>query len=203
MGWSEFHRIPNEYNEEFKAIDESILELIVQRKALLKGKRYFPPVEIMEEWASRYEMQVPQISWFMHGLNERSQPELPNEPGDLQGVLPIMKKSVLDGIEYQITHAMQHTNGSKVNVEIKRLEQEEGSGDYLRPQLLLEVTGNQEYYVRRHGSRGSGGQSTLSYLVTPSLPDNLMEVQFALVPYAQPMEDPPKELILDKEIVFE
>lgn len=87
-------------------------------------------------------------------------------------------------------------------LEINRCQNDDNIG-HIRPQLLLEVNGSKEYNVRRNGSRGGGGQAQVSFLVTPRLPDNVNEVNLALVPFAIPMENPPKEIILDKEIFFE
>lgn len=140
MGWGEMQLIPNEYNDEFRSIDETILRLLNERKLLANGKRYFPTKEIMEEWATSYELDIPTISWLMHSLNERSQPKMPNEPGELLSVLPIMKKTVVDGFEYSLTHAMQHKNASIVFLEIEQVQGEEMNG-HVRPQLLLEVKG--------------------------------------------------------------
>jgi hypothetical protein len=201
MGWGEFIQIPNEYNDVLKSIDENILKFINERKSYTKGKRYFPTKEIMQEWATQYEMEILQISWLMHSLNERNQPVIPNEPGELINVISLMKKSIHDGVEYLITHSMQHDNGSIVNIEI-RSENIENPGN-IRPKLVLDVKGSIEYYVRKTSSRGGSGHSQLSFLVSPRLPENINEVKFALFPFESPMENLPKELILDKEIFFE
>ncbi|MFM1651676.1 hypothetical protein ACI7RC_06195 [Brevibacillus sp. B_LB10_24] len=201
MGWSEFRPIPNEYNDEFKAIDEKIIKLLMDRKNLAKGKRYFPQKEIMISWAAEFDMDIPHISWLMHILNEGITPTIPNEPGELLNVLPIMKKSVVDGFEYHLTHSMQHKNGSIVFLEISQCQINDNIG-HIRPQLLLEVKGSEEYTVRRNGSHGGGGQTQLRFLVIPRLPDHISEITFALIPYASPMETPPKEIVLNKEISF-
>jgi hypothetical protein len=200
-GWSEFQSIPNEYNDVLKSIDESLLKLINERKSLSKGKRYYPSKEIMQEWATTYEIDIPQISWLMHSLNGNNQPVFPNEPGGLIKVVSLMKKSIHEGVEYLITHSMQHENGSIVNIEI-RSENMDNPG-HIRPKLLLDVKGNIEYLVRRHSARGGGGQSQLSFLVSPRLPDDIKQVKLALIPFENPIEMPPKELVLDKEIFFE
>lgn len=202
MAWSEFKPIPNEYNDEFKSIDETILKLIQERKRLSKGKRVFPPKQDIQEWATRYDMDVPQIHWLMHSLNHPEQPITRNEPGELMNVVSIMKKQVQEGFEYLITHAMQHENGSIVNVEI-RSEQVDHSG-HIRPKLLLAVrgSGNVDYLVGSQGSRGGGGHTQLQFLVRPRLPDDINDVHFALVPFASPMGNPPKEIILDQEVHF-
>lgn len=203
MGWGELQRIPNVYNDEFKAIDESMLKLVMERRKLAKGKRYFPSKETMEEWAAEFDMDIAQISWLMHNLTEGKPIFVPNEPGELLNVLPIMKKSVVDGFEYHLTHSMQHRNGSIVFLEINRCQNEDVIGGHICPQLLLEVTGSQEYSVRRNGSHGSDDHAQMRFLVVPRLPENIDEIHLALIPYAIPMEIPRKEIVLDKEVFFE
>ncbi|WP_282940107.1 hypothetical protein [Paenibacillus sp. RC67] len=202
MGWSELQLNPNEYNETFKAIDEKLMILLNERKVLAKGKRFSPPREVMQEWANQYDLNIPQISWLLHSLNEGSRPALPSEPGELLNVLPIMKKSVVEGFQYSLTHSMQHQNGSIVFLEIQQIQNDESIG-HVRPQLLLEVTGKEEYRVRRNGSHGGGGQSQVRFLVFPRLPDDIDKVHFTLIPYAIPMEEPPKEVVLTQEVVFD
>ena len=70
MGWSEFKRVRNDYNDTFKSIDENLLKLICERKTLSKGRHHFPPMELMEEWAVLYNLDVSQISWLIHSLND-------------------------------------------------------------------------------------------------------------------------------------
>lgn len=201
MAWTELQKLPDEYNERFQSIDETILKLTRERNHLAKGKRFFPPKEIIREWAARYEMDVPQINWFLHSINHFEPPIRPDEPGELLNVIPVMKKTTVDGFEYLITHAMQHEHESIVNVEIRS---EAGNhADHIRPKLLLDVQGDTEYRVRSRGSRGGGGQAQLNFSVNPRLPDDVQVVRFALIPFASPMDTPPQETILDREVLFE
>lgn len=202
MAWSELQLVPNEYNDEMKKIDETLLKLLTERKSLAKGRRFYPQKEVLQEWSTRFGIEIPQINWLLHSLNESNYPVMPTELGDLVHVLPIMKKSVVEDFEYALTHAMQHQHSSIVYVDIKPIEHDIHIG-HVRPQLLLDVIGNQPYSVRRYGSHGGGGRTQITYLVTPHLPDNIEDVHFALIPYASPMEAPPKEIILDQEVQFD
>lgn len=147
----------------------------------------------MQEWSTKYGLDIPQISWLLNSLNASNHPVMPNESGELLSVLPIMKKSVVDGYEYALTHSMQHQNSSIAFVEIKQLQSDESIG-HVRPKLLLEVMGSQQYSVRRNGSHGGDGQAQIRFLITPRLPDNINDVHFALIPFANPMENQRKKL---------
>lgn len=201
MAWSELQRIPNEYNDEMKVIDEALLQLLTERKSLAKGRRFYPQQEVLQDWSTRFDIEIPQINWLLNSLNETNYPVMPTELGDLVHVLPIMKKSIVEGYEYALTHAMQHHNCSIVYVEIKLIEPDMNIG-HVRPQLLLDVISNHPYSVRRYGSHGGGGRTQITYLVSPCLPEKMDDVHFALIPYASPMEAPPKEIILDQEVQF-
>ncbi|MGO4496643.1 hypothetical protein AB4114_12155 [Paenibacillus sp. 2RAB27] len=201
MGWSEMHLVPNEYNDEMKKIDESLLQLLTERKSIAKGRRFYPQKEVLQEWSTRFGIEIPQINWLLNSLNEHY-PVMPNEPGDLEHVVPIMKKTVVGDFSYTLTHTMQHQHSSIVYVEIKLIQLDGHFGNF-RPQLQLDIIGAELYRVMRNGASGGGGQTQITYLVTPRLPDNLEGLHFALIPYASPMESPPKEIILNQEVQFD
>ncbi|MFC0215104.1 hypothetical protein ACFFK0_22160 [Paenibacillus chartarius] len=96
-------------------------------------------------------MDISQMNWIFQSLAERNTPARPDGPGKLLTVLPLLKTSVVDGFEYELTHAMQHEHGSIVFLEINRCQLDESIGPIF-PHLLLEVNGGQEYSVRRNGS---------------------------------------------------
>lgn len=203
MGWTEFGKVEQSYNESFRNMDENLLKMLNERKKLANGKRFFPPVEQMEEWAKNYDMELAQISWFMHSLQDGSTPfRMPKGPGELLSVSPIMKKTQMDDFHYLLTHAMQHEHGTIVHLEIKHIHNDEGIG-HIRPQLMLHIDDKENFYhVNRDRGHGSGGKTELSFLVSPRLPDDMSKVNFALIPYSMPMELPPKEVILNKEVRF-
>ncbi|RTE08781.1 hypothetical protein [Paenibacillus whitsoniae] len=202
MNWSELQRVPHEYSDKLHQIDENLIRLLNERQSLAQGKRCMPEQDVVQAWAAQYGIDVPQINWLLSCLNHSLHPFMPSEPGELLQVLPIMKKTVLAGYEYAITHSMQHENGSMVHLEIKQLTTEEAVAHF-RPQLQLDIISETPYAVFRHGASGGGGRSKLQFLVTPRLPEPLAHVHFALIPFAAPMELPPKEIILDQEVRFD
>ncbi|KTD83361.1 hypothetical protein [Paenibacillus etheri] len=175
MGWS---RMPirgavNEYNDDVKKIDEQILSLIQERKAITGKKRFSPESELLEEWSTRFEMDTSQIVQYIHSLNEAvPRRNYWEEPGLLLGVLPIVKRTVLEDCEYTLTHAMQYESLSIVT-----------------------------YEIQPHGGHGGGAHTQMQFLVSPPLPADLDTVQFALIPGVDRMFGPRMtEIILDKQI---
>lgn len=168
--------------------------LLLKRVAYKEGNFF-------DTWTERYEMELPQISLFLHSLSDGINPAMPNELGELLNVVPIMKKSAVDECQYTLTHAMQHENGSVVEVEINCNDAVDNNV-FIKPQLLLEVIGGRDYSVRRQGSHGSGTKAQIRFLIIPPLPHHIDGIQFSLVPCAIPFEHRPKELVLDKQIDF-
>ncbi|WP_339317694.1 hypothetical protein [Paenibacillus sp. FSL R10-2734] len=206
MGWS---RIPirgvvNEYNDEVKKIDEQILSLIQERKAITGKKRFSPESELLEEWAARFEMDTSQIVKYIHSLNEAvPRRKYWEEPGLLLGVLPIVKRTVLEDCEYTLTHAMQYEALSIVTVEIKYLK-ETVEHVHLRAALTLEIMSERTYEIQPHGGHGGGANTQMQFLISPPLPTDLADVYFSLIPGEDRMIGPAMtEVILDKQVDFE
>ncbi|MEK5645141.1 hypothetical protein BK138_30625 [Paenibacillus rhizosphaerae] len=203
MGWSELRAVPNDYDEEIHAVDTQLIELLNHRKALAKGRRCFPPKEVMKEFEEKFDLKPPYLNWLFHSINGGFHRTRSDGPGELQGILQIMKTTVQEGYQYRITHAMQHEHGSIVHIEIRPLKIDNDSPDF-HPRLQLEITSsNEEYNVQRSGARGGGGASSMSFLVEPRLPEQLDTVNFALIPFEEPMEFRRRETFLDQEVHFE
>lgn len=202
MGWTTFQKVEENYNEEIRAIDEQLLKLMNERKRVADGKRLFPPSELIEEWSKAYEMELPEISWFMHSIQDGSTPfRFPEGPGELISVTPIMKKSKLDEFEYILTHSMQHENGSYIHLEICHQDHDERIG-HIQAHLMLHIAGPTPYHVSQHNGHGSGGKTEMTFLCSPRIPDDMSQISFTLLPYKMPMAERPKEIILDKEVKF-
>lgn len=199
--WGTLRAIPNVYNAETEEIDETILNLIQKRRAAAKGQRLTPDREKLEQWASRYGMEVPELATLVNAFNDQPYPMVWHEPGELTGVLSIMKKTVSGDCEYLLTHAMQYEDRSLVKLEIKYLPQD-SQNVQIRPQLTLAVIGGGQYQINQHGGHGGGGRSQIEYIVVPALPDNLEGIDFSLVPGALHLEREMTVIKLDKQVDF-
>ncbi|MEK5252425.1 hypothetical protein [Paenibacillus sp. FSL E2-0201] len=206
MAWGRMpiRGVVNEYNDEVKKIDEQILTLIQERKAITGKKRFSPESELLEEWSTRFEMDTSQIVQYIHSLNEAvPRRKYWEEPGLLLGVLPIVKRIVFEDCEYTLTHAMQYETLSIVTVEIKYLK-ETVEHIHLRAALTLEIISEAVYEIQPHGGHGGGAHTQMQFLVSPPLPTDLDTVQFSLIPGVDRMFGPAMtEIILDKQVDFE
>lgn len=171
------------YNDEVKAIDEQILQLILQRRALTAGRHFFPKQEIIEEWAEHYGMDAEQITHSFGGIVAAlPRIRIREDNGPLQGVLPIMKIAVESDVEYAITHAMQYSEFSIVSVQFTYLRASEKEVS-LSPALSLVVEGSGiGYEVQHYGGHSGGPKAQLQFAVSPPLPSELQDIRFLLVP---------------------
>ncbi|KHL92111.1 hypothetical protein QW71_30875 [Paenibacillus sp. IHB B 3415] len=193
----------NVYNDEAKQIDEQILRLVQQRKSVAEGKQLFPDPEMIQQWSVELGLELSEISLVLGSLNESvPRRHFWEEPGELRGVLPIMK-TIRDGdFEYALTHSMQYENLSILSVEIKCLTAAVESVSIEAP-LTLVILGEAEYEVQMHGGRGGGAQVEMRFLIWPPLPEALDSIEFSLVPDGRGLRRPRhKEVTLDKRIDF-
>lgn len=205
MSWSRIplRGIPNEYNDEVKNIDEQILTLIQQRKTITGSNRFFPEGELLEEWASRFEMDTIQIAQYLHSVNGAvPRRKFSEEPGLLLGVVPIVKRTIFEDCEYILTHAMQYEEFSIITVEVKYLKETVGSV-HLRTALTLEILSETVYEVQQYGGHGGGAHTQIQFLISPPLPTDLETVEFSLIPGLDRMIGPQIiEILLDKQVDF-
>lgn len=205
MGWSrsnlqEPHH--HKYNDAVKKIDENILKLISERRAITNGKRFLPSKDVVEAWAKQLNMKIPEVYHFLHTLNLGAETILPNEKGDLISILPIMKKVTKDHVTYTITHAMQYENCSIVHLDIS-YQKKENAVARIQPRLRLEVVSPEDYQIRHNGMHGGGTTIEMEELVIPKLPDDLLSVSFSLIPYLSEFENKVTEIVLDQPIEFD
>lgn len=195
--------IPNDYNAEAEVIDRQLLELVKQRKALSAGKPLAPGMEILDRWAAEFEMEPVEISVLLNNFNKKAMLRHFNpEPKLLQGVLPIMKRTVDGEFEYMLSHAMQYAENSIVTLEIQYLKLSD-ERIQIRPALDLVVLGAEPYEVNTTRSGGGGSEIQMQFIVSPPLPEDLSAIEFSLVPGEDSFMGPSyREIKLDKQVDF-
>jgi hypothetical protein len=150
-----------------------------------------PPRNVIEEWAKEFGIQSELLIWMMRNMTQRHQASRPVEIGDLQNIVPLMKRKIVNGCLYTITHVEQYLNGSVVNLTAKLESPSAYQISHLELLLALAVD-SQDYVVTPYGRQGGGAQLTARFLVTPKLPDDIGEIRLALVPTGGAGSTPPR-----------
>ncbi|WP_067623227.1 chorismate mutase [Alicyclobacillus acidiphilus] len=193
-------RVP--YDHRLKPIDEQLAKLIAERLRISQGTNGYPTKEQFDRWCEEYHVDRHIIASVFAAMNNpRRPPRLPVSPQNLSGIVPVMKKVQSDGITYQITRMEQYTDFSLVYAEIYTDEDAETAE--LNIQLILDVEPNDGRQIQFHRSLGHTNQSSLVYMVSPRLPDDLKTFSFRLVPNPIPHHPRPPEKILDQTVVFD
>lgn len=101
----------------------------------------------------------------------------PVEPTGLLKFVPILKSVEIDGVMYAVTHMKQYSNASVVNIETEVKTSE----PFVRlGHANFELSISPEYQCRHIGGYGQKKGIQHSFVVSPSLPDNVNGVKFHL-----------------------
>lgn len=201
--------IKSPYNDEMKKMDEEILKLILQRRDRAGGVHMFPSQEQLNSWAETFSMEIPELATLIGAFNKFHGHIGLLEPEELQGVLPVMKRTLSGDCEYLFSHIMQYETHSVAKLEIRYLPETTPKNQIqMIPHLTLAVVGGDSYAdsytVSPHGSSGGGGYTSLDYSIFPRLPDDLAGLAFSLVPggFMHWMEPRTLQVKLDKQVDF-
>lgn len=190
------------YDHRLEPIDDQLAKLIAERLRISQGTNGYPTKEQFDRWCEKYHVERHIIaSVFAAMTTPRRPPRLPVSPQNLLGIIPVMTKVQSEGITYQVTRMEQYADFSLVYVEI--YTDDEAETAELNIQLLLDVEPSEERQVQFHRSHGHTNQSSLVYLVSPKLPDDLNTFSFRLIPNPVLHHPRPPERILDQGIEFD
>ena len=179
-----FHSPTDSYCEEVAPIDEQICGLLAKRKELSNNNPGFPNLERILEWSQQYGLDedwLRRIFAYMYGEHHM---QILIEPTEFLKFVPILKSIEVDSIIYSITHMKQYSNASVVYIETEINSTE----PYVRlGHANFELSISPEYLCRPNGGCGQERVMQHSFVVTPSLPDDLTGVEFSLTvkPYHQ------------------
>lgn len=167
------------YCESLAVIDEQICELLAKRKELSNDNPGLPGLELTSTWCKQYGLNEEKIrNIFASMSSERSflhHEQL--EPTEFLKFVPILKSVELDNILYAVTCMKQYKNASVVYIEAELNSVEEN--------VRLEFSGfelfiSPKYQCRPHGGSGQIKGLQHTFVVTPSLPDDVTEFEFRL-----------------------
>ncbi|SHJ72873.1 chorismate mutase [Alicyclobacillus tolerans] len=193
-------RVP--YDHRLESIDEQLAKLIAERLRISQGTNGHPTKEQFDRWCEEYHVDRHVIASVFAAMNNpRRPPRLPVSPQNLVGIVSVMKKVQSEGVTYQITRMEQYADFSLVYVDIYTDDDAETAE--LKVQLMLDIDPNEGRQIQFHRSQGHTNQSSIAYMVSPKLPDDLKTFSFRLVPNPMPHHPRPPERILDQTVAFD
>ncbi|MFD2925283.1 hypothetical protein [Halobacillus naozhouensis] len=173
------------YDERIETIDEKICDLIEQRKDLSNNNPGFPNKKLINAWAKRYNLFEDFLNrLFVHFLNEENFRPVIEPKGFLKNI-PILKSFEKDDRFYSVTFVRQFENASVVHFTIDRDASDEMPGG-LREHTFFELSiagTGEDYDCRNEGGGGSNGHTSFTFIVSPSLPDDISEIVFVFKEY--------------------
>ncbi len=158
-------------------IDEQICGLLAKRKELSNNNPGFPNLDRISEWSQQYGLDedwLQRIFAYMYGEHHL---QTLIEPTEFLNFVPILKSVEVDNIIYAVTHMKQYSNTSVVYIET-----EVNTVDpYVRlGHANFGLSISPDYQCRPNGGCGQDRGMQHSFVVTPSLPDDLTGVEFHL-----------------------
>jgi len=187
MGMSYGHT--NDYYCELLApIDEQICALLAKRKELSNANPGFPGVDLISAWCERFGLNEDKIrrTFASMGSDPTFLPHEQIEPTKFLKFVPILKSVELDNILYAVTYMKQYKNASVVTIEAELNSSEEnvrlafgGCELFISP----------KYQCRPGGGSGSSKGMQHSFVVTPSLPDDVTGLEFRLTVRPHPRDE--------------
>ena len=183
------------YCESLAAIDEQICTLLAKRKELSDDNPGFPSPDLISVWCEQYKLNEDKLRRIFASMNSEHNflPHRQIEPTEFLKFVPILKSVEVDNIVYAVTYMKQYKNASVVYTEMELNSAEEN--------VRLEFAGfklfiSPEYQCRNNGGSGQVKGIQHSFVVTPSLPDDVTGVEFRLIVLPHPHRDEMKIVAL-------
>jgi hypothetical protein len=190
------------YEHRLEPIDEQLVQLIAERFKLTQGANGYPTEELVDRWCQQYDIDRNVILSVFAAMNNPRRPPLhPASPQHLLNIVPVMQKVTVDDVKYQITRIEQYADFSLVYVEIYTDDESETAN--LNVHLMLNIEPKGDWHVQFYRSQGRTNHTSVVYMVSPRLSDDLSSFKFHLVPYPRPHRQSPPERVLDQLVIFD
>lgn len=177
MRMSSFRPPTDYYCAELAPIDEQICGLLAKRKEISNNNPGFPNLEQISEWSLHYELNEDWLRTIFANMYGERHLHQQIEPTEFLKYVPILKYAEVGSILYAVTHMKQYSNASVVYIETEV--------NTVEPYVRLghahhELSISPQYQCRPNGGCGQDRGMQHSFVVTPSLPDDLTGVEFHL-----------------------
>ncbi|MBM7602503.1 hypothetical protein JOC75_000473 [Metabacillus crassostreae] len=182
------------YDERIEDVDEKICELIRQRKDLSSNNPGFPTKKLISSWSKKYGFYEDFLNGvFAELLSEEMYKPIVVPKGFVRNI-PILRFFEKDELFYSVTFIRQYKNASIVHFSIDREDTDEINWDFREREhtwfgLVVDDGKGTEYDCQNEGGGGSGGHTSYTFIVTPSVPDDSSEIKFIFKEYKAPFKE--------------
>ncbi|WP_042460157.1 hypothetical protein [Neobacillus dielmonensis] len=196
-----FERPTDYYDNRLFPIDDEICALLKKRREVSNHNPGFPPADSLAEWSAKYGLYEDLLNSLFGLLRNEEIFKTRVEPRNFIKHIPVLKAVEKDGHLYTITFIRQFDNASVVQLNCDWHETEEEHEErhlhHERP-AYLELDMGEKYECWMDTGRGSGGQYSRNFIVSPRIPEDYSELKLTFKEYHDPFKDKPTGL----EIVF-
>lgn len=183
----------NFYKEELRPLDEQLCELLKKRKEISDGKPGFPPAAFISEWAEEYGLYEDFLNYLFSQLRDDEMYRPFVEPHGFRKYLPVMKSVEVEEKMYSITFIRQYENASVLMLIID-WEEEEVEDHRHHNFGIYDLSIGPKFDCRKSSGRGSTGQSSHTFIISPALPDDLTGIEFSFQGKSYPFAEEQFEL---------
>ncbi|WP_019849380.1 hypothetical protein [Desulfitobacterium sp. PCE1] len=190
-----FHPPTDYYCKELAPLDEEICSLLAKRKELSNQNPGFPDPDLISHWSQAFVLKEDWLRIVFAHLHSEKHIHVPVEPIEFLKFIPVLRSVTVDKLSHTVTYIKQYSNASIVHIETEMITSE----PFVHlGHAMFELSIAPEYLCTLN--RGSGSDKTIqhSFVVTPSLPDDISEVEFHLS--VKPLPEPEFQRVLLKEI---
>ncbi|WP_407371703.1 hypothetical protein [Carnobacterium sp.] len=176
------------YNENILSIDKRLCELLNDRKKIV-NRELIPPDKVVSNLADEYGFQKEYLQSFFTtiGMEDIFQPIV--EPVQFRKYLPVLKTYENQGVLYTVTYIRQYINASVLYLHIDWEERDE-SIEFSYDPNLFDLFIDDTYICRSEGG-GTTGHMSSSYIISPSLPDDLNGIELVFKELGRPFTENP------------
>ncbi|WP_462408594.1 hypothetical protein [Neobacillus sp. Marseille-QA0830] len=196
-----FERPTDFYDVRLLPIDEQICALLKKRGDMPDHNPGFPPADSMSEWAVKYDLYEDLLNSLFGLLRDEEQFKPRVEPRNFIKQVPILKAVEKNDRLYTLSFIRQFDNASVVQLNCDWHETEEEQDlRHMRHKdhTFLELDMGEGYECWMDTGRGTTGQYSRNFIVSPGIPEDVSGLIFTFKEYKDPFKAKPT----GQEIVF-
>ncbi|KGK82447.1 hypothetical protein DP73_20500 [Desulfosporosinus sp. HMP52] len=190
-----FHPPTDYYCRELAPLDEEICSLFAKRKEQSNENPGFPDLDLISLWSQAFGLKEDWLRMVFAYLQREEHIHVSVEPIGFLKFIPVLRTVTVDKLSHTVTYIKQYSNASIVYIETEVITSE----PFVQiGHAMFELSIAPEYLCILNGGGGSDKTMQHSFMVTPSLPDDISEMEFHL--RVKPLPEQEFQRVLLQEI---